>query len=215
MPMYASAFRPAVLSVSNMSKMLLQQTNPGVSVSIGKKTKLFSSVKGISNTFIEVSCAKNKAQINYERLTKALHEKVMACNTGKEKEWFQEEKTSLLSSEVNRTIDLVCRETSNNFREQDRNIIFNKMTKLLDVELDPRCTQSSIKQALLGNKYLMKKIDAVNKKEPLAPQKNARKNFMVDQITDRIFEKEFGGVNLSTLRNKVAQETMRMVISRG
>lgn len=78
-----------------------------------------------------------------------------SLNTGI-KEWGEQEKTTLISAFINRTIDQTCRVNHVKIGKDEKKNLFNEVKDkyFTKINLDPGCAQSSIIQSLHNNKAL-------------------------------------------------------------
>ncbi|QQG28495.1 hypothetical protein JFY74_21080 [Pectobacterium carotovorum] len=161
-------------------------------------------IGGVANDCIEVSFKNNFSIIKNKTLFSLIDKALF--NTNKN-EWFKDETISLLSSEVNRVIDVACDKYNFSINKEERGRIFNKISSGLGViKLDPVCTQSSIMNILNNNKYISNKIECLYDKNQSSNEKNNLKNIVNHKLTDIVFMRKFGGIDMDTLRRNVADE---------
>nr|WP_318383462.1 hypothetical protein [uncultured Enterobacter sp.] len=194
-------------------KGLLNQENPGIGISMTKNTSILTSCMGISNTHIKLTHNQNRVDINYNKLTSSLNKTISKFNetAAARQQWIKQENTTLVSAEVNRIIDLACIKTQAKLDHAEKAAIFDKIASTFDVDTDMNCAQSSIKQVLSTNAYLQKKLDQLHEKGVSPETKCTVNNFAVNRIVDKIYQREYGGVQLSAIRDKTAQEALRML----
>ncbi|MGL5969131.1 MAG: hypothetical protein ACRCZ6_18645 [Kluyvera sp.] len=131
-----------------------------------------------------------------------------SCKT----EWSREEKISILSSEINKTIDAACEIHGRILNEKEKDDLFRRISsKFGSVELDLKCTQSSISQILYNNKSLSEKVERLSVFSPSRDDKNKLRNIINTKLTDHVFMKKFGDIDLNILRKKTAEELARLI----
>ena len=196
------------------AKVLMHQQNPGVGIAYGKRSAFPKSFSSASNTVLSLSFGKKTVVVNYDKVSRSLTKSVAALNKDNLHQWFEQENTCLISSEINRVIDIVCMEYNDKLINKDRGDIFNKLQKDLKTDLTINGAQSSIKHVLRSDKYLLKKIDSLTGKKATLEQKNAVTSYIINSLTDRIFQQQYFGIDLSKLRDNVAEKTLAKISAR-
>lgn len=120
---------------------------------------------------------------------------VMTFSIGGVKEKFE---TKAILSSVDRALKDSCKTEWS--REEKISIL-----------LDPKCTQSSISQILYNNKSLSEKIERLSVFSPSRDDKNKLRNIINTKLTDHVFMKKFGDIDLNILRKKTAEELARLI----
>ncbi|WP_230350825.1 hypothetical protein [Lelliottia sp. WAP21] len=195
------------------AKSLMHQQNPGVGITYGKQRTFPNLLSGASNTVMSLSLGKKTVVVNYDKITRFLAKNITDSNKYTLNQWYQEESTCLISSEINRTIDIVYKELQGKHFANVKKDIFEDLQKELKTELTTQGAQSSIKHVLMRNAYLMKKINSLSDKNTTL-DKNRISNYVINSLTDRIFQQQFYGMDLSKLRENVADKVLTRIATR-
>lgn len=174
-----------------------------------KKYGFIGNLLKIKNEVITFTFNGRKERFESKEIYSAIDK---ALKGSRKTEWFKEETISILSSEVNKTIDAACKQQGNIINNRKRDDIFRKISSSLGaVKLDPKCSQSSISQILYNNKSLSERIERLSAFSQSLDEKNKLKNIVNSRLTDQVFMRKFGGIDLNLLRQKIAEEMAFLV----
>lgn len=174
-----------------------------------KKYGFIGNLLKIKNEVITFTFNGRKERFESKEIYSAIDK---ALKGSRKTEWFKEETISILSSEVNKTIDAACKQQGNIINNRQRDDIFRKISSSLGaVKLDPKCSQSSISQILYNNKSLSERIERLSAFSQSLDEKNKLKNIVNSRLTDQVFMRKFGGIDLNLLRQKIAEEMAFLV----
>lgn len=196
-----------ISDISRASSFLVKkicQKSISVDIVHEKKFGLIGKLLNIRNEVITFSFNGQKAKAETKSLFSLIDR---AIEGSKKTEWFKEETVTLLSSEVNKVIDAASEKYGKVINEKDKKNIFHKISsEFSPLKLDPRCTQSSISQILYNSNYLSERMEKLSVFSQSHDEKNKLRNMVNSKLTDLIFMKKFGGIDLNLLRQKTAEE---------
>lgn len=82
-------------------------------------------ITGVKNYAIDISYSGKVKKVNYRKVSSEIHRLVLKSNKN-EKEWLEQEKINLLSSEINKMIDKACVKYNINISENEKNTSLKK-----------------------------------------------------------------------------------------
>lgn len=188
---------------SDLVRILCDRPFNNLSIYHENKNGLLNKIFNVKNEGVVFSFNNKKVSFNCRHLFSVVDN---ALDGQSKNKWFIEETRSLLSSEINKVIDCAGRKYGKILNENDKKKIFDKMSSGISLELDPRCTQSSISQILINNKTLLARIESLYLSSQSCDEKNKLKNLINSELTNVIFMRKFGGVDLEILRRQAAEE---------
>lgn len=175
----------------------------------GRKYGIAGKILKVKNEFISFSIGGKKEVFETKKILSVVDS---ALKENRKTEWLKEETINILSSEVNKTIDAACEIHGIIISSEEKNNIFRKISVGLGpIKLDPKCTQSSISQILYNNKTLSEKINRLSVSLQSREEQNKLSNIINTRLTDQVFMKKFGGIDLNILRKKTAEELALLV----
>lgn len=215
--MHSSVSRFSSSATSSFVKEICSRSVNDVSVRYEKKYGFIGRIFNVGNENITFSSKGGKASFKSKELFSIVDKAVKSVKGGNNKpEWFKQETINILSSEINKVIDAACRQYGNVISEREKSNIFHKLSSGLgEINLDQRCTQSSISHALYNNKSLSDKVEGLYMPSQPAIEKNKLRHLVNSKLTDVIFMRKFGGIDLNLLRQKTAEEVALLLKVKG
>lgn len=181
-----------------------------VEITISRQKKLTLLCHSVSSTKIDINYKNKRKKINYDKLVDLFLEKVTRLNQAEAEfeKWLKQEKEAIMSSEINKGIDIIGTENNSKINKYERECIFNEIKKEFKIneELNIDCAQSSIRQVIQGEPYFMEKLEdicmQITDKDKIVEdrKKGEMTNFILTRIVRHIYENEFKGISLSKLR---------------
>lgn len=202
-----------ILNVSRASSFLVKNICKkeirNLEIHSERKYGFIGKLLNVKNEVITFSINGKKERFESKNIFSLIDSAVKGSDKTK---WFKEETTSILSSEVNKTIDAACENHGFFINKKEKDDIFRKISSgFAPVKLDPKCTQSSISHILYNDKFLSKRIERLFVSSQYRDEKNKLRNIVNSRLTDQVFVKKFGGIDLNLLRQKTAEEIVRLV----
>ena len=169
---------------------------------------ILSRLFGVRRESLSVQVNSRSVSINLTKVNKEV-DKAILCSGVYKPSWLCQETVTHLSAEVNKTIDRACLQQAKDISSAQKNRVFSRISVKLGngIQLDSRCTQSSIGHMLRNSTYVSHKIDRlVSSGDMNGREKNEIKNIVTSKLTDIVFEEKFGGVSVEQLRKDAARE---------
>ncbi|MEQ5075795.1 hypothetical protein ABN197_17845 [Providencia alcalifaciens] len=163
---------------------------------------------GVRRDSLSVQVNNRITNINLTKVNKEV-DKAILCSGVYKPSWVCQETVTHLSAEVNKTIDRTCFQQAKDIGNAQKNRIFAHLSVKLGngIQLDSRCTQSSIGHILRNSAYVSHKLEnLVSSRDMNGREKNEIKNIVTSKLTDIVFENKFGGVSVEQLRKDAARE---------
>lgn len=197
--------------ISNISKTssflvknIFMKNISKVEVCHKQKFGLIGKLLNVKNKVITFSLNGKEASFESENIFSLVEKALKGSN---KTEWFKEETVSILSSEVNKVIDAACEKYGKSIDKKEKESIFRKISSdITPIKLDPKCTQSSISHIIYNSEHFIKQTENLSFFSQSLDEKNKLRNMVNSRLTDLVFIKKFGGIDLNLLRQKTAKE---------
>jgi len=196
---------------SYLVKKICSRKIENLGIEFAQKNGFIGNLLNIKNEVITFSFNGKKETFKSKDIYSVIDK---ALKGSRKTEWLKEETMKILSSEVNKTIDAACKELGYIINNKQKNDIFCKISSGIGkIKLDPKCTQSSISQILYNNKSVSERIERLSAFSQSRDEKNELTNTLNSVLTNRVFMKKFGGIDLNQLRENTAEAMVFLVKS--
>ncbi|WP_413483498.1 hypothetical protein [Morganella psychrotolerans] len=126
------------------------------------------------------------------------------------KEWGEQEKTTLISAFINRTIDQTCRTHHVKIGKDEKKNLFNEVKDkyFTKINLDPGCAQPSIIQSLHNNKALANEIIMPNVNDAIPDHTDG---IMAERFNHFTGSPKSDGLTINERQNKQKELTQHIL----